>query len=362
MPRTSALSRQYSYEPEILYDYQWATYMQKPAAGIASALNLSSTQEIDALWYNNAETRRIIIIWSDFVIRSRFMDGMTAPVPPKNGVRGVACKIFPLIFATWCTTQLMRVVPTLFSGSNLDTTPPELDAFDLFYALSILCPMKWHHEPSTIRLNIPSPVSSNTIEDPATALTSIAALEPEHALPVASGGDNIGSPQEGAISDYIRTREVLYQFAGKICEQFQQVQLSVESDEAEEDGNGSTLFAGMDVLVEQYTKTIGRRSIGNIIANNQPLSQLNSYRAQMGTQSVGETGRVKEIGPGGDIGPGVKHSGKCSQAPPNTQLSRRDNGVSKNKTRPSRVHNTGSNERIQAAFNSQLADTLNSPD
>ncbi|KAJ5385436.1 hypothetical protein N7517_003347 [Penicillium concentricum] len=396
MPRTSALCRPFSYEPEILYDYRWAKGMRFSAARIAGALNLSSTQEIDALWYDNAETRRIVTIWSDFVKKEQvvvdfeklwrratmFMDAMTAPVPPQIGVQNVTQSIFHLVFASWCITQLMRVVPTLFPRSNLDTIPPKLDAYDFLHARCIILrgrnvrksqarytmppraamPVKWHREPSTDRLNIPSPVSANRIEEPPTALTSTTALEPEHALPVTSGGDKIGSPKEGAISDYTGTREMLYQFAGKLCEQFQQVQLSVESDEAQKDGNGSTQFAGIDGLIEQYTKIIGGRCIGETIAKNQPLGQLASHCAQMSNQIAGETGRVEEAGPGGDIGPGVKHSGKHSQAAPRTQISWRNNGVSKNRTRPSRVHNTGSNERIQAAFNSELAGTSNSPD
>lgn len=82
----------------------------------------------------------------------------------------------------------------------------------------------------------------------------------------------------------------------------------------------------------------------------------------MGNQSARETSRGEEVGPGGDTGPGVKHSGKRFPAAPKTQISGRNNGVSKSRTRPSKVHNTGSNERIQAAFSSKLAGTLNSPD
>ncbi|OQE46042.1 hypothetical protein PENCOP_c001G01092 [Penicillium coprophilum] len=142
----------------------------------------------------------------------------------------------------------------------------------------------------------------------------------------------------------------------------QRTQLSVEYDEAEEGGNSSTKFAGIDGLVEQFAPTIGQRCIGGVTANNQPLGQIVGYCARMGNQSAGETGRGEEIDPVGDINPGVKPSSKRSQVTPKTQISRHDNGVSKSRTRPSRVHNTGSNERIQAALNSKLAGTSKSPD
>ncbi|KAJ5162735.1 uncharacterized protein N7500_004565 [Penicillium coprophilum] len=284
----SASPRQYSCEPEILHDYAWACQMQRSAVRIAGALNFPTTQEVDRLWYNNAETQRIITIWSDSAESKRksstfvflrqhtttLVHVMTAPVRPKIGVQGVNREIFSVMLSNWCITQLMRVVPVLFSRSNVDTTPPKLDAYDFFHALCILrcgaqawrfslgqrnrpsrsaLPVKWHREPSTDRLHTVSPISPISIEWPVAALTFTAALEPKHALTIASGGGKIHLPGEGAISAYTGTREMLYQFAGKLREQSQRTQLSVEYDEAEEGGNSSTKFAGIDGLVEQLT-------------------------------------------------------------------------------------------------------------
>jgi hypothetical protein len=175
-------------------------------------------------------------------------------------------------------------------------------------------------------------------------------------------GDRIGLPEQGAIGDYTGARKLLYQFAGKLCEQFQQVQISASSDPAEKGENVKTQFADIDGLVDKYTQTLERSCIGVVAANNKSLSQIADHCAQMGNQSIGETGRGEEIGSGRDTGLGVKHSGKRFQTAPKTQISQRNNGVSKTRTRPSKFLNAGSNERIQAALNSELAGTSNSPD
>ncbi|KAJ9485624.1 hypothetical protein VN97_g7727 [Penicillium thymicola] len=392
--------RQFSYEPEILYEFTWARTLHRSLSRIAGALNLPTTRGILALYYDNTESRRIITMWSDWPIRTRikgrrkgikfhslwqhvhgeYEDAMAAPVAPQIGVQTGTGEIPHFVFLNWCIIQLMRVAPTIFPHCNFDTSPPELDAYDFFHALTILrwtldvhlsqetrlfrticaAPVMWHREPGTERLNIPS-LSLIPIEGVPTLPHSANTLEPRNALPASSGGDNIGFPKERTLGDCPGAREMLYQFAGKLCEQFQQVRLSVESDQAEKD-KANIQFPGIDGLVEEYSQTIKRTYVGSNAANDQALIQLASHCVQMGNQSARETGRGEEVGPDQNTGPGVKHSGKRFQAAPKTQISRCNNGVSKGRTRPSKVRNTGSNERTQAVFNSALASTLNSSD
>ncbi|CAI7609072.1 unnamed protein product [Penicillium glandicola] len=207
---------------------------------------------------------------------------------------------------------------------------------------------------------VPSHISSIATEEPATALASPNAFEPGHALLAASGDDNVGSPKDGAISHYTGARETLYQFAGELCEQFQQVRLSIESVKTGKDENDNIQFSGIDGLVDQYTKTIERSCIGGIAAENQVLGRLASHCAQMGN-SARETGCGEKLAPSRDPGVGVKHTGKRFQAAPKTQINRRNNGVSKSRTRPSKVHKAQS-EGIQAAISSGLAGTSDSTD
>ncbi|CAG7953322.1 unnamed protein product [Penicillium nalgiovense] len=391
MPHTSISSRQYSHEPEILYEYIWACNLHRSAAKIAGVLNLSTTDELLALRLN-AETQRIIMMYSESFesdrptrFRSLWLQAqgdhvcaMTDPAPPQIDVQNGTGKIPKRVFEHWCITRLMRLAPALFPRCNLDTTPPKFDAYDYFYALCVLLWLKfgrqsynlsnyhpqfadrtvrWHREPSADRLGTQSPVSpiGIGIEEPATPLAPTNTLEPEHALPAPSVGDNIGLPDQGAIGDYAGAREMLYQFASKLCEQFQQVQISASSDPAEKGENANTQFADIDGLVEKYTQTIERSRIRVIAANNKFVGQVANHCAQMGNQG-------EEIGSDRDTGLGVKHSGKRFQTAPKTQIRRRNNGVSKSRTRPSKVLNAGSNERIQAAFNSELAGASNSPD
>ncbi|KAJ6191072.1 hypothetical protein N7519_001093 [Penicillium mononematosum] len=402
MPDTSMSSRQYSHEPDILYDYTWAINLPHSAAKLAGALNLSTTDELSAFCLN-AETRRIITMYwesleswksrsTDFrVLWLQSQDGhgyaRTDPAPLQIDMQNGIGKIPKRVFEHWCETWLIRLAPTLFPRCNLDTTPQMLDAYDYFHALCVIrwseyqrrwiekctlnCPTKladrkvrWHREPSGDRLGTQSPVSPIVIgiEEPATPLAPTNTLEPKHALPAASVGDNTGLPEQGPIGDYTGAREMLYQFAGKLCEQFQQVQISASSYPAEKGENASTQFADIDGLVEKYTKTLERSCIGVIAANDKSLGQITNHCTQMGNQSVGETGRGEEIGSGRDTGLGVKHSGKCFQTAPKTQVSRRNNGVSKIRTRPSKVLNAGLNEHIQAALNSKLAGTSNTRD
>ncbi|KAJ5945019.1 hypothetical protein N7516_005187 [Penicillium verrucosum] len=392
----STSSRQFSYEPEILYEFTWARDLHKTVSRIAGALNLPTTWGIKTLCHDNTEARRIITMWSDRQIKTEFSvfsggrrellfhslwrhvhseyeDAMASPVTGTD-------EIHYLAFLKWCIIQLMRVAPTIFPHCNFDTSPPELDAYDFFHSLAILrwthvnqvlqetrpykiiyaAPVMWHREPGTERLNIPSP-SLIPIEEVPTLPHSANTLEPRNALPATSGRNNIGFPKERTLGDCPGAREMLYQFAGKLCEQFQQVRLSVESDQAEKD-KANTQFPGIDGLVEKYAQTIERTYIGCNAANDQALVQLASHCAQMGNQSARETGRGEEVGPDQNTGPEVKHSGKRFQAAPKTQISRCNSGVSKGSTRPSKVRNTGSNERTQAVFNSALASTLSSPD
>ncbi|KGO41942.1 hypothetical protein PEX1_012750 [Penicillium expansum] len=388
MSEMSISSRPFSDEPEILYESRWAINLCR-ATHLVGALNFPTTQNINLLWHMNTETRRIITIWSSVLTQIKreklgfkelwlcahqrdYEDAMTALTPPQISTQNRTRKTSTLVFGIWCIFQLMHVVPRLFPRSNINTIPRELDAYEFLHALSILRwgrrvryrvsrvgmtkdanPVKWHRDPNADRLIISSPVSPIAIEEPATSLASSnTANTPErgHALPAASGDDNISIPKQGALSDSTGTREVLYRFAGKLCEQLQQVRLSVESDEAEKDENGNMQFSGIDGLVEKYAQTIERSCIGANATNNRALVQLASHCAQMGNQSAKETGR------------GVDHPGKLFQAAPKIQISVRNNGVSKSRTRPSKVYKTGSDERIQAALNSELADTLKSPD
>lgn len=308
-----------------------------------------------------------------------YEDAMAAPTAPQIGVQNGTGNIPEFVFMDWCIIQLMRVAPTIFPHCNFDTSPPELGAYDFFHALCILrwaasvqafqmiprrqavpaAPVLWHREPSTERLGIPPPTSLIPIEEAPTLPDSADTLDPRNALPAP---DNIGFPKERALSDCPGAREMLYQFAGKLCEQLQQVRLSVESDQAEKDKEANIQFPGIDGLVEKYAQRIERSYIGGNPVNDQAIVQLASHCAQMRNQSARETGRGEEVGLDRDTGPRVKHSGKRFQAAPKTQIIRWNNGVSKSRTQPSKVRNTGSNERIQAVLNSALAGTLNSPD
>ncbi|OQD66417.1 hypothetical protein PENPOL_c004G05019 [Penicillium polonicum] len=271
---------------------------------------------------------------------------MAAPAAPQIGVQNGTREMPHFVFTTWCIIQLMRVAPTRFPHCNFDTSPPELDAYEFFHAFTIL---RWAHTVLSLRENPSpkvrpaSPVMWHRKPEVPTLPDSANTLEPRNALSATSGGDNIGFPRERALSDCLGAREMLYQFAGKLCEQFQH-------------------FPGIDGLVEKYAHTIELSYVGAKAANGQALVQLASHCAQMGNQSARETGRGEEVGPDQNTGPGVKHSGTRFQAASRTQISRWNNGVSKSRTRPSKVRNTGSNERIQGVFNSALAGTFNSPD
>ncbi|CAP93885.1 hypothetical protein E8E15_008145 [Penicillium rubens] len=400
MPDTSMSYRQYCHEPEILYDYAWARTMSQSAERLAGALKLRTTGDLVAL-YCNAEIRRIItMFWesleswksksSEFQVLWREFHGSatTTPAPPQIDMQNGIGKTPKHVFEHWCVTWLIRLAPTLFPRCSLDTTPPKLDAYDYFHVLCVFRlwknrhrwandpwklpvgfaqSVRWHRQPSTDRLGIQPPVSPIVIgiEEPATPLTPTNTLEPKHALPAASVGDDTGLPEQ-PIGDYTSARELLYQFAGKLCEQFQQVQISASSYPAEKVENASAQFADIDGLVEKYTQTLERSCIGVTAANNKSksrlLGQIADHCVQMGNQSIGETGRGEEIGSGRDTGLGVKHTGKCFQTAPKTQISQRNNGVSKIRTRPSKVLNAGLNEHIQAALNSELAGTSVSPD
>ncbi|KUM56399.1 hypothetical protein ACN42_g10813, partial [Penicillium freii] len=339
------------------------------------------------LYRVNPESRRILTIWSDWAKtterpkRYRFNslwlyahDGdyenvMAAPAAPQIGVQNGTREIPHFVFTNWCIIQLMRVAPTRFPHCNFDTSPPELDAYDFFHAFNIL---RWAHtvlslgETPSPKIRHASPVMWHRKPEVPTLPDSANTLEPRNALSATSGGDNIGFPRERALSDCLGAREMLYQFAGKLCEEFQHVRLSVESGQAEKNQEANIQFPGIDGLVETYAHTIERSYVGGNAANDQALVQLISHCAQMGNQSARETGRGEEVGPDRNTGSGVKHSGTCFQAASRTQISRWNNGVSKCRTRPSKVRNTvrntGSNERIQEVFNSALAGTLNSPD
>ncbi|CAI7566400.1 unnamed protein product [Penicillium discolor] len=270
-----------------------------------------------------------------------------------------------------------RVAPTRFPRCNFDTSPPELGAYDFFHALTILrwahavpsfqkiprhrvvaaAPVLWYREPGSQRLDVPPLTPLIPIEEAPTLPDSVNKLEPRNALSATSGGDNIGFPKERALSDCPGAREMLYQFDGKLCEQLRQVRLSVESDQTENDKEANIQFPGIDGLVEKYAQTIERSHVGSSAANDQALVQLANHCAQMRNQSAMETGRGREVCPDRDTNSRVKHSGKRFQAAPKTQISRWNNGVSKSRTQPSKVRNTG-NERIQAVFNSALADQL----
>ncbi|OQD91337.1 hypothetical protein PENSOL_c055G11427 [Penicillium solitum] len=402
MPRMSTPYRQFSYEPEILYELGWVRALYKSMPSIAGALNLPTTWGIVTLCHIDTESGRIINMWSDWArtgIRERqkffkfdvfwlhahdgdYEDAMAAPVVPQIGVQNGTGEIPDFLIMNWYIIQLMRVAPTRFPRCNFDTSPPELDAYDFFHALTILrwahavpsfqkiprhrvvpaAPVLWYREPGTERLGVPPLTPLIPIEEAPTLLGSVNKLEPRNALPATSGGDNIGFPKERALSDCPGAPEMLYQFAGKLCEQLRQVRLSVESDQAEKDKEANTQFPGIDGLVEKYAQTIERSYVGGNAANDQALVQLASHCAQMRNQSAMETGRGEEVCPDRDTDSGVKHSGKRFQAAPKTQISRWNNGVSKSRTQPSKVRDTGSNERIQAVFNSALAGTLNSPD
>lgn len=398
----SASYRQFSYEPEILYEFRWARNLFKSLPSIAGALNLLTTREILALCHVNTESGRIINMWSDWAsdrigkrricffgfellwlhAHDREYEGaMAAPVAPQIGVQNGTGEIRDVVFINWYIIQLMRVAPTIFPHSNFDTSPPELDRYDFLHALCTLrwagsirpfvsipqrqvapaAPVLWYREPGTERLGIPPPTPVIPIEEAPTLPDSANKLEPRNALPATSGGDSIGVPKERALGDCPGAREMLYQFAGNLCEQLRQVRLSVESDQAEKDKEANIQFPSIDRLVEKYAQTIERSYVRSNAANDQALLQLASHCAQMGNQSAKETGH-EEVGPDRDTDPGVKHSGKRFQAAPKTQISRWNNGVSKSRIQPLKVRNTGSNERIQAVLNSALADTLNSPD
>ncbi|KAJ5208022.1 hypothetical protein N7449_002401 [Penicillium cf. viridicatum] len=236
-----------------------------------------------------------------------YEDAMAAPAAPQIGVQNGTGEIPHFVFMNWCIIQLMHVAPTIFPHCNFDTSPPELDAYDFFHVFTILrwahsvhslqgislrrvrraASVRWHREAGTERLDIPSPISLILIEEAPTLPDSANTLEPRNALPVTSGGDNIGFPKERALSDCPGAREMLYHFASKLSEQLRQVRLSVESDQAEKDKEANIQFPGIDGLVEKYAQTIEQSYVGGNAANDQALVQLASHCAQMGNQALG---------------------------------------------------------------------------
>ncbi|KAJ5500759.1 hypothetical protein N7453_009810 [Penicillium expansum] len=384
MSEMSISSRPFSDEPEILYESRWAMNLCR-ATHLASALNFPTTQNINLLWHMNTETRRIITIWSSVLTQIKrenlgfkelwlcahqrdYEDAMTALTPPQISTQNRTRKTSTLVFGIWCIFQLMHVVPRLFPRSNINTIPRELDAYEFLHALSILRwgrrvryrdlrvgmtkdanPVKWHRDPNADRLIILSPVSPIAIEEPATSLASSnTANAPErgHALPAASGT---------IILVYLNKEPsvilpALVKYCIGLLASYASNFSRFNSRWTEKDENGNVQFSGIDGLVEKYAQTIERSCIGANATNNRALVQLASHCAQMGNQSAKETGR------------GVDHPGKLFQAAPKKQISVRNNGVSKSRTRPSKVYKTGSDERIQAALNSELTDTLKSPD
>ncbi|KAJ5407097.1 hypothetical protein N7465_008381 [Penicillium sp. CMV-2018d] len=281
MPRMSTSSRRFSREPEILYEFIWARDLYRSISSIAGALNLPTTGGILTLCRVNTESRRILTIWSDwartrerpkrFRINSLWLyahdgdyeDVMAAPAAPQIGLQNGTREIPHFVFTNWCIIQLMRVAPTRFPHCNFDTSPPELDAYDFFHVFTIL---RWEHTVLSLRENPSpkvrpaSPVMWHRKPEVPTLPDSANTLEPRNALSATSGGDNICFPRERALSDCLGAREMLYQFAGKLCEQFQHVRLSVESGQAEKNKEANIQFPGIDGLVERYANTNGATS------------------------------------------------------------------------------------------------------
>lgn len=94
-------------------------------------------------------------------------------------------------------------------------------------------------------------------------------------------GDTVSPPVND--SD-INTRGLLYEFARKLCEQFQhKVRVTIEPINSEKDENGKALFSGVDELVDQYAQTMERS--GNSTQNHNPgvvLGDLANHCARLG--------------------------------------------------------------------------------
>ena len=213
------------------------------------------------------------------------------------------------ILKTWCVVQLMRAVPGLIPRSNASTTPMVLEAYDFCNADLVVSwagthspviwenvagqrqiPMRWHRENvdrSSMQIDVPSAING-------TAATG----SPEHGHPTSSKGDTVSPPLNDS---GINTRELLYEFAGKLCDQFQQkVRISIEPVN-EKNENGNALFSGVDELVNQYAQTMKRTSGANsTIHQSGVFGKLANHCARNGRlpqveKRVGEIDREKTL-------------------------------------------------------------------
>ncbi|KAJ6001486.1 hypothetical protein N7499_002603 [Penicillium canescens] len=198
-------------------------------------------------------------------------DVMTAPeLPSQNN---------PIAAKLWGIYQLMRLLPNFFPRTNLDTSPIVFEPYDFLHAFKMLIyvngqrwnprvsntmPIRWCRkvcgDPRGTTFSKPyieSTAPGN--HQPATALAhSPDRLNLGHNLP-ASKIDNVTLPGQITSGNDIDTRHMLFQFAGKLSEYFQQsLRVSVSQSGNSEKG-GDAQRPGINALVDQYTEPHGRR-------------------------------------------------------------------------------------------------------
>jgi hypothetical protein len=162
----------------------------------------------------------------------------------------------PIVAKLWGIYPLMRVLPKFFPRTNLDTSPIVFEAYDFLHVFKILSyvnrqggkhrvsntmPIRWCREVcGDPRYNIFQTVHrehSAGNHQPATVLAhSPDRLDLGHNLP-ASKIDNVTLPGQITSGNDIDTRQMLFQFAGKLSEYFQQ-NLRVSVDQSGNSENG----------------------------------------------------------------------------------------------------------------------------
>ncbi|OGE55142.1 hypothetical protein PENARI_c005G10214 [Penicillium arizonense] len=243
--------RQFCFMPEILYDYQrtekyWDFYYNQDVLKIAELARGSVKATFKDTWGQ--------VPYHE--------DVMTAPELPSQ--------TSPTVAKLWATYQLTRVLPKFFPRTNLDTSPMVFEPYDFLHAFRMISyvnrrgtrrvlntsPIRWCREvcgdprgTTFSKLYIKSTAPGN--HQPATALAhSPDRLDLGHNL-LALKIDNVTLPGQITSGNDIDARQMLFQFAGKLSEHFQQnLRVSVGQSGNSENGGGDAQRPGIKALVD----------------------------------------------------------------------------------------------------------------
>lgn len=102
--------------------------------------------------------------------------------------------------------------------------------------------------------------------------------------------DNVTLPGQITIGNDIDARQMLFQFAGKLSEYFQQnLRVSVGQSGNSENGGGDAQRPGINALVDQYACKMEQSRMGGIVIQSQALDELASRCARIMNQCSRET-------------------------------------------------------------------------